>query len=97
MAAEREMTLSIPKFDGDYEHWAMLMENLLRSKEWWSLIEEGFAEPARGTVLNGQQRSELAELKLKDLKVKNYLFAAIDKTILSSSCRRTVPRSYGTR
>ncbi|PNY13276.1 retrovirus-related Pol polyprotein from transposon TNT 1-94 [Trifolium pratense] len=32
---------SIPKFDGYYDHWAMLMENLLRSKEYWSLIENG--------------------------------------------------------
>jgi hypothetical protein len=25
---------SIPKFDGHYDHWSMLMENLLRSKEY---------------------------------------------------------------
>jgi hypothetical protein len=30
---------SIPKFDGHYDHWAMLMENFLRSKEYWSLVE----------------------------------------------------------
>lgn len=82
MGSEREGMLSIPKFDGDYEHWAMLMENLLRSKEWWNLIEEKIIEPPCGTVLNGQQQSKLADLKLKDLKVKNYLFAAIDKVIL---------------
>jgi hypothetical protein len=29
---------AIPKFDGFYEHWSMLMENLLRSKEYWNLI-----------------------------------------------------------
>lgn len=82
MSVEKEGKLSIPRFDGDYEHWAMLMENLIRSKEWWSLIEDGITEPPRGTVINRQQRSELAEMKLKDLKVKNYLFAAIDKVIL---------------
>ncbi|PNY17674.1 retrovirus-related Pol polyprotein from transposon TNT 1-94, partial [Trifolium pratense] len=32
---------SIPRFDGFYDHWAMLMENLLRSREYWSLIENG--------------------------------------------------------
>ncbi|PNX93700.1 retrovirus-related Pol polyprotein from transposon TNT 1-94 [Trifolium pratense] len=32
---------SIPKFEGFYDHWAKLMENLLRSKEYWSLIENG--------------------------------------------------------
>ena len=25
---------AIPRFDGHYDHWAMLMENLLRSKEY---------------------------------------------------------------
>ncbi|CAJ2653193.1 unnamed protein product [Trifolium pratense] len=42
---------SIPKFDGYYDHWAMLMENLLRSKEYWSLIENGVTvAPANATV-----------------------------------------------
>lgn len=89
MGSEREGMLSVPRFDGDYEQWAMLMENLLRSKEWWNLIEEGITEPPRGTVLNGQQRSDLAELKLKDLKVKNYLFAAIDKGILKQILQKS--------
>lgn len=31
---------AIPKFDGHYEHWA-LMENLLKSKEYWIVVEEG--------------------------------------------------------
>lgn len=84
MAAEKDSLLTIPKLDGDYEHWAMLMENLLRSKEWWSLVETGVIEPARGEVLNGAQRADLAAMKLKDLKVKNYLFQAIDKTTLKT-------------
>jgi cation diffusion facilitator CzcD-associated flavoprotein CzcO len=25
---------AIPRFDGHYDHWAMLMENLLRSKDY---------------------------------------------------------------
>jgi len=29
---------SIPKFDGDYDHWSMVMENLLRSKEYWVAV-----------------------------------------------------------
>jgi len=72
----------IPKFDGDYEHWNMLMENLLRSKEYWSVIETGSAESAPGEVLTNAQRKTLEETKLKDLKVKNYLFQSIDKSIL---------------
>ena len=84
MAAEKDAMLSIPKFDGDYEYWAMLMENLLRSKEWWHLVETGYTEPGRGEILSGAQRTTLAELKLNDLKVKNYLFAAIDRTTLKT-------------
>lgn len=80
--------LSIPKFDGDYEHWAMLMENMLKSKEWWDLIETGISRPERNVILTGPQRTELAEMNLKDLKVKNYLFAAIDKTILKTIAKK---------
>lgn len=82
--SEKESSLNLPKFDGDYEHWAMLMENLLHSKEWWELVETGINQPASGVILTGAQRSEQAELKLKDLKVKNYLFASNDKNILKT-------------
>jgi hypothetical protein len=62
----------IPKFDGHYEHWAMLMENLIRSKEYWSLIEDGVVvAPANPTA---EQQQAAAASKLKDLKVKNFLF-----------------------
>nr|GLL16776.1 hypothetical protein CK203_038427 [Ipomoea trifida] len=30
---------AVPKFDGHYDHWAMLMENFLRSKEYWIVVE----------------------------------------------------------
>ncbi|XP_016646919.1 PREDICTED: uncharacterized protein LOC103328157 [Prunus mume] len=33
----------IPRFDGHYDHWSMLMENFLRSKEYWSLVETGIS------------------------------------------------------
>lgn len=86
MASDGDMKVvtTIPKFDGNFEHWSMLMENLIQSKEWWDLIEEDYVEPARGVVLNGAQRQELAEKKLKDLKVENYPFQAIDKSILKT-------------
>lgn len=75
---------SIPCFDGHYDHWAMLMENFLRSKEYWSLVETGYDEPEKGVEQLEEQRKRLEELKLKDLKVKNYLFQAIDRTILET-------------
>ncbi|MCH93882.1 retrovirus-related Pol polyprotein from transposon TNT 1-94, partial [Trifolium medium] len=73
---------SIPRFDGYYEHWSMLMENLLRSKEYWSLIETGVvAMPANATE---EQRKAANDSKLLDLKVKNYLFQSIDRSILET-------------
>lgn len=80
----RDKEFNIPKFDGDYEYWAMLIENLLRSKEWWELIETGITRPGKNMIPPGAQRSELTEMNMKDLKVKNYLFASINKTILKT-------------
>ncbi|GAU27929.1 hypothetical protein TSUD_160240 [Trifolium subterraneum] len=77
---------SVPKFDGYYEHWAMLMENLLRSKEFWPLIETGVTvAPPNATA---EQLRLANESKLRDLKVKNYLFQAIDRTILETILER---------
>ena len=40
MAAEMNMFAQpcIPKFKKDYDHWSMLMENLLRLKKYWNLL-----------------------------------------------------------
>ena len=79
MATENNFVqLAIPKFDGHYDHWSMLMENFLRSKEYWSLVETGIPAAAEGVELTEAQRKSIANQKLKDLKVKNYLFQAID-------------------
>ncbi|MCI68285.1 retrovirus-related Pol polyprotein from transposon TNT 1-94, partial [Trifolium medium] len=57
---------SIPKFDGYYDHWAMLMENLLRSKEIWELVEQGVTvAPPNATA---EQQQIAAASRLKDLK-----------------------------
>ncbi|CAA7052587.1 unnamed protein product [Microthlaspi erraticum] len=76
--------LSVPKFDGDYDHWSLLMENLLRSKEYWCVIQPGYKEPGANEELTGPQRKALDEARLKDLKAKNYLFQSIDKSILKT-------------
>ncbi|GAU43011.1 hypothetical protein TSUD_28300 [Trifolium subterraneum] len=77
---------AIPKFDGYYEHWAMLMENLLRSKEYWSLIEVGVTvAPANPTV---EQQCVANASKLTDMKVKNFLFQSIDRLILETILHR---------
>ncbi|XP_073265803.1 uncharacterized protein [Populus alba] len=75
---------AIPRFDGHYDHWSMLMENFLRSKEYWSLVEQGINEPTVGSVLTDAQTKILEDQKLKDLKAKNYLFQAIDRGILET-------------
>ncbi|XP_048231264.1 uncharacterized protein LOC125370294 [Ricinus communis] len=73
---------SIPKFDGDYDHWCLIMENLLRSKEYWSVVQNGFVVPESEEALTAVEKKMLDEARLKDLKAKNYLFNSIDKTIL---------------
>ncbi|KAL6348545.1 hypothetical protein AAG906_013165 [Vitis piasezkii] len=70
----------IPKLDGHYDHWCMLMENFMRSKEYWNLIEQGIpTTEARAELTEGQKRV-IEDAKLKNLKVKNYLFQAIDRS-----------------
>lgn len=75
---------AIPHFNGHYDHWSMLMENFLRSKEYWGLVETGYVEPESGAAQTEAHRKGLDELKLKDLKVKNDLFQAIHRTILET-------------
>mgnify|MGYP001792253449 CR=1 FL=1 len=75
---------NIPRFDGDYDHWSLLMENLLRSKEYFDVVKEGFVEPANEEILSAAQKKTLAEARLKDLKAKNYLLSAIEKLILKT-------------
>ncbi|GAU29090.1 hypothetical protein TSUD_58560 [Trifolium subterraneum] len=76
----------IPKFDGFYDHWAMLMENLLRFKEYWGAIEDGVTvAPPDATA---EQLKIANDSKLRDLKVKNYLFQAIDRSILETILQR---------
>ena len=74
----------IPRFDEDFEHWSLLMENLLRSKEYWKVVSEGYQDQAEGKALSEVEARNLEELRLKDLKAKNYLFSSIDKNILKT-------------
>ena len=60
------------------------MENFLKSKEYWSIIDSGIPELTEGVVLTNAQRTEREGLQLKDLKAKNFLFQAIDRSILET-------------
>ena len=94
-APEKFVQPAIPKFDGHYDFWSMTMENFLRSKELWQLVEEGI--PKLGATPTEAQRRNATEANLKDIKVKNYLFQAIDKevleTILDKSTSQAIWRS----
>jgi hypothetical protein len=89
MASENNFVQpAIPRFNGHYDHWSMLMENFLRSKEYWTLVETGIVEPASEIVLTEAQRQTLEDQRLKDLKTKNYLFQAIDRAILETILKK---------
>ena len=45
------MQPAIPRFDGHYDHWSMLVEIFLRSKEYWILVETSYVELESGVVL----------------------------------------------
>ncbi|RVW30043.1 hypothetical protein CK203_104589 [Vitis vinifera] len=84
MAENSFVQPAVPKFDGHYDHWAMLMDNFLRSKENWGLVESGIPTVAEGVVLTDAQRKNIDDQKLKDLKAKNYLFQALDRSVLET-------------
>ncbi|GMI94273.1 hypothetical protein like AT1G10095 [Hibiscus trionum] len=67
---ERFVQPAIPHFDGHYDHWSMLMENFLRSKEYWPVVESGIQEPKVGINLLDAQKADIETKKLKDLKAK---------------------------
>ncbi|GAU51653.1 hypothetical protein TSUD_414750 [Trifolium subterraneum] len=81
----------VPKFDGFYDHWAMLMENLLRSKEYWGAIEDGVTvAPPNATA---EQLKAANDSKLRDLKVKNYPFQSINRSILKTILDRDTAKA----
>ncbi|KAL4554001.1 hypothetical protein LXL04_039876 [Taraxacum kok-saghyz] len=74
-----EDKLKVPIFDGHYEHWSEMMENLLRAKQVWNLIEPGIREPTVGVAQSEAEKKKLEELRQKDLQVKHYLYQAVDR------------------
>lgn len=91
----------VPKFVGHYDHWAELMENLLRSKEYWNVVDRGVMVDVAGEVrsfssvvaersqLTDAQRKVHEENKLKDLKAKNLLYQAIERDVLETILDRS--------
>ncbi|XP_015583226.1 uncharacterized protein LOC107262362 [Ricinus communis] len=75
---------TIPKFDGFYEHWAKLMENFLQSKEMWNLVEDGVVASPQNREPTDEETKAITKQQLKDKKVKNYLYQAIDREIMET-------------
>lgn len=60
------LRLAIPCFDGHYDHWRMLIENFLRPKEYWIIVEIGLTEPTP------RVRVEVKGTQSKELFVSSY-------------------------
>ena len=65
------------------------MENLLRAKGLWSVVQIGFLELEQETILTKEQKCHLDDARLKDHQVKHYLFQEIDCTVFEQilDCR----------
>lgn len=46
------------------------------------VVESGYSQPTSIDGITPTQKQNLEEMKLKDLKAKNYLFQSLDKSIL---------------
>ncbi|KAA3479440.1 Retrovirus-related Pol polyprotein from transposon TNT 1-94 [Gossypium australe] len=77
MASETFIQPAIPHFDGHYDHWSMLME------QFSSVVSEGITRPAAGTMTNAQ-KTRVRRAKVERSQSKDYLFQAIDRTILET-------------
>ena len=51
-------------------------------------MESGYVEPASRSLQTDAQKKKNDEMKMKDLKVKNYLFQAIDRTVLDTILKK---------
>jgi len=82
---------TIPRFDGHYHHWSMFIESFLHSKKHWSLVKNGIPSTKKKRVEHTKaQRKSIPDQKLKDLKVKNYMFQTIDRTIMETILNRDI-------
>ncbi|KAI5415253.1 hypothetical protein KIW84_040629 [Lathyrus oleraceus] len=60
------------------------MENFLRAAEFWSLVEDVITMTPEGKEPSEAKAKLTREPKLKDKKVKNYIYQAIDREILET-------------
>ena len=60
------------------------MENFLCSKEYWQVVETGVSTAVDDIDLSDKQQKAIEDQRLKDLWAKNYLFQAIDRSIIET-------------
>ncbi|XP_004309334.1 PREDICTED: uncharacterized protein LOC101314043 [Fragaria vesca subsp. vesca] len=77
LAESNSAPVSIPLFDGYYDHWSELMENFIRSRKLWHLIETGVPTPVQvreqvatfsTVVAEGRQQTEAQRKREEDLR-----------------------------
>lgn len=68
----------------------MLIENFLRSKEYWPIVDDGIKNPVEGKTLTNAQKADLEAKKYKESKKKNYHFFPIDRPVIETIlCKET--------
>ena len=86
MSEDKTLT-KIPRFDGHYDHSSEMKEDLL-NKGSLKCGRNWFSEQEEGTMLTEAQNGHLDDARLKDHKVKHYLFQAVDRTIFEQILNR---------
>ena len=64
--------------------------------EYENIVEIGVIELGSRVVLTKTQQKRMKEQRLKDLKVKTYLFQAIDRSILETILNKDNSNKFGT-
>ncbi|GAA0175178.1 hypothetical protein LIER_28408 [Lithospermum erythrorhizon] len=82
----------VPHFDGHYDHWSELMENLLKARGLWGIVERGFVAPLEGTLLSDNQQALLDNARIQDHRVKHYLFQALDRSTFEQILDRSTSK-----
>ncbi|XP_071704491.1 uncharacterized protein [Rutidosis leptorrhynchoides] len=87
--AEEKSLVQIPKFEGHYDHWSELMENLIKANCLWYIVEHGVGEPRPGITLNDAQQKQLYSNRIKDHQVKHILFQALEREVFEQILDRS--------
>ena len=72
----------IPRFKGEnYDYWNSNMKVLLKSKELWKIVVEGYEEPENEEQLTAAQKKTLSENRKQDSKALFEIYQAIEMSV----------------